>query len=343
MEELVPMKSEKPKRTKAVKETAEAAPEEAKAAETLPVEAAPRVVKSNPAEELEKALPALLRDPGRCFGERGEGVHLNVLEEEYHSNPAISMHRLWQAATPRHLVAKWLPDRKKDSTARRLGRNIHAACLTPQLFEETVRVGPISDRRLKAWKEFETSLEGQPVILMTPNEYEQIEGMARALDRHDTAKAYLANGDNEVSIFQFDPKKKLCLRGRTDQISVSDQVIVDYKTCESAELREFAKSGDEYGYYFQDAFYSHLAELAFGVPFRFVFIAQEKSYPYEVQIFEYEVSDRAYARDLVEVALTDMDDLLTRANFRGYPDHTQTIRISGWRRAQDRATLTVSR
>ena len=63
-------------------------------------------------------------------------------------------------------------------------------------------------------------------------------------------------------------------------------IIVDYKSCESAETDAFMRSALNYGYHLQVAMYSEVVKQNYGKEPIFIFIAQEKVEPYATNILQ---------------------------------------------------------
>ena len=62
--------------------------------------------------------------------------------------------------------------------------------------------------------------------------------------------------------------------------------MLDLKTTDTVEPDLFLKKVIGLGYDFQAAYYAKAAEVAFGKPFKFLFVAVERKAPYTVDIFE---------------------------------------------------------
>lgn len=89
---------------------------------------------------------------------------------------------------------------------------------------------------------------------------------------------------NEVSVY-WDWNGVAC-KARLDRVCVEEGLVLDLKTTDSIEPDLFLKKVISLGYDFQAAYYAKAAEVAFGKPFKFLFVAVERKAPYTVDIFE---------------------------------------------------------
>jgi exodeoxyribonuclease VIII len=75
-------------------------------------------------------------------------------------------------------------------------------------------------------------------------------------------------------------------RSKLDMICPDQQVIWDVKTTQDASPGAFARSIADYGYHRQAAFYIEACQQEFGSVFRFLFIAIQKTEPFECGVYE---------------------------------------------------------
>ena len=83
-----------------------------------------------------------------------------------------------------------------------------------------------------------------------------------------------------------------------DSLLVDEGIVLDLKTTDSVDPELFQKKVVGLGYDFQAAYYAKAAEVAFGKPFKFLFVAVERKAPYTVDIFE--VSDAMMTEGMVK-------------------------------------------
>ena len=98
----------------------------------------------------------------------------------------------------------------------------------------------------------------------------------------------LLSGKHEQSFFWTDDMTGEKCKCRPDAMYETDEIgiIVDLKSCESAETESFMRDVVKYGYDMQAAMYRKGVEINTGKKWGFVFIAIEKKPPYAVNILQ---------------------------------------------------------
>lgn len=91
---------------------------------------------------------------------------------------------------------------------------------------------------------------------------------------------------NEVSIYWNEDN--IACKARLDRvIPLEDETLVlDLKTTDNISPTKFQSKLVDLGYDFQAAWYSRAAEIAYGKPVRFIFVAIERTAPYTMDFFE---------------------------------------------------------
>ena len=141
----------------------------------------------------------------------------------------------------------------------------------------------------KEGKEWKKSI-GTKKVLTTGGKddpWNSVAGMTEALRELDWFNGedkldYIKN--NEVSIY-WEWNKVQC-KARLDRVLVDEGIVLDLKTTDSVDPQMFQKKVVTLGYDFQASYYAKAAEVAFGKPFRFIFVAVERKAPYCVAIYE---------------------------------------------------------
>jgi exodeoxyribonuclease VIII len=113
--------------------------------------------------------------------------------------------------------------------------------------------------------------------------------------------------------------------------------IVDYKTCDRADVDSLTKTVHNFGYYIQAAFYlrGFAAVLPVEVPF-FAFVAQEKEPPYLVQVFQLTERALAYGDRKCAEALATYARCIEADEWPGYPtDDIPEIDLPSWVRTEE--------
>jgi hypothetical protein len=130
---------------------------------------------------------------------------------------------------------------------------------------------------------------------MDPNDFGNVIRAAETLRTHDITGEWFCPGNegyrefNEVSAY-IKNENGQTLKGRFDRLLLDEAgkkvTILDLKTTQSAELRDFQKSCVNFSYDLQAAWYSHLAERCWpGFEVEFLFCAIEKKPPFGISVF----------------------------------------------------------
>lgn len=151
-----------------------------------------------------------------------------------------------------------------------------------------------------------------------------VQGMTAALEQlawyQNTGPEYIKR--NEVSVY-WDWEGVRC-KARLDSVLVDEGIVLDLKTTDSVEPELFTKKVVTLGYDFQAAYYAKAAEVAFGKPFKFMFVAVERKAPYTVDIFD--VSDAMMAEGMAKCVAALR--LFKTCNDTGeWPNRPATIRV----------------
>lgn len=123
-------------------------------------------------------------------------------------------------------------------------------------------------------------------------DYDVVRAMVAAITSHPLAAPLLASGSgvSERSLFWTDPVFRVRCRARLDRWTclVSGRwTVVDFKTTTSVKYHKLVKTFYEYGYWQQQDWYQTGA-IACGLADDpgFLFVAQEKTAPYKVQVID---------------------------------------------------------
>ena len=241
---------------------------------------------------------------------------------EYHAHPALSRSRLWQLhESPQKF--KWAMEHPEaPSTAFRLGAAFHKLALEPETFSDEYVLSPGFDRRTKdgraLYNEFAEKAQGRTVL--EPDEWETISGMVKSLSSNATARALIAKGEKEQSIFWTNPRTNLELKCRPDIYIASDavNVIADLKSTGSADTESFTRECIRYGYDVQAAMYTEGLKTKLPGDYTFIFIAVEKNPPYAVNVMEMDRAVVDYGRIRFEDLLIKYQECRASGNWYGY-------------------------
>jgi len=266
-----------------------------------------------------------------------DGIYADLPDELYHADPnslSSSGARRILKTSPRKFHLEQRVEKREWDVGHVvhkiiLGKGSEIVVLDPAVHGLTADKKPAKNyRSTTMWQEAEAAAREAGAVPINVADYETATAMAAAVHDHDHAAALLSHGDPEISGYWTDPATGARLRWRADWLHPGRTrlIIVDYKTTKNAEPRAFWKSVSEYGYHQQDAWYRD-GVIACGIdddPL-FLFIAQEKEYPYEVTVHESKPADIERARGLNRKAI----DLWARCHqtgeWPGYPPGIHTI------------------
>lgn len=261
---------------------------------------------------------------------------------DYHAAPGISCTGLKHfLRSPAHYRA-YLDEELKETPALVFGRQCHMAVLEPDKWSERHAVWSGSPRNTKAgkaeWAEFIEEHRGREII--TAENAEIIKRMIDAVHSHPAAsRALSAPGLAEVSAWAIDERSGELVKCRPD-FWRQDGIIVDLKTCESAEPVKFAKAAANLCYPLQQGFYLDVAGQALaqakeapelvGKPLGMIFLAVEKTPPFAVAVYTIEFEAVELGRDKYRDALVRLSECRARREWPGYSDEVQELILPGW-------------
>ncbi len=169
-----------------------------------------------------------------------------------------------------------------------------------------------------------------------PETWDTVEAMAKAIRAHPLASKLLAPGVGtpEVSAFAEDEQTGVMMRCRYDYLAESDGrrlILRDYKTTDKADRDSFGKSAANYGYALQDAFYSAIAKrLGLARDVVFLFIAQEKTPPYLVNVLQLDHTALRIGEIQMRRALALYKRCTDTGEWPGYPPEVALTSLPIW-------------
>lgn len=195
-----------------------------------------------------------------------------------------------------------------------------------------------ADWRTKAAREArdEATANGQTALL--PAEYQVVQEMAAAIRRHPIAAALLDpdQGKPEQSMFWRDERTGVMRRARfdwlRDQVTASGRLLIpDYKSAVSAANDDFEKAAVNYGYVQAAPWYVDAAKAVTGCEDAvMLFVVQEKTAPYLVNVIELSSIAIDYGRDLNRQAIDIYARCTETGQWPGYSDGIELISLPGW-------------
>lgn len=263
---------------------------------------------------------------------------IKIPNKEYRAMDGISSTDLKHIAkSPAHF-RYWKDHPQEDTPALLFGRASHKYALEVDDFLTEFAVAPNVDRRTKAGKEeyalFETECVGKDVI--TSDDFEKIKEMRDAL--YDTPFVkQLLSGEKELSYFMEDDETGLIIKCRPDCLTkVGDtHVLIDYKTCNDASTDAFMKDAIKLMYDLQMAFYKDILDELTGHEHSVIFIAQEKTAPYCVNVLEANEYFLRSGRDMYRTMLNTYKECADSGNWYGYmQSEINSLGLPNWLQKQ---------
>jgi hypothetical protein len=194
------------------------------------------------------------------------------------------------------------------------------------------------DWRTKAAKETRDAAYATGSVPLLAAEWAQVEGMAAALREHPYASALFdpaRGGAPEQSLFWQDGRFDVWRRARLDWLprgsANSRMIVADYKSTVSAEPSAFRRASSNYGYHQQAAFYTDAVQgLGLADDITVVFVAQEKTPPYLITVFEPDAPALRVGRHLNDQALGVFAECQATGVWPGYSTDVELLSLPPW-------------
>lgn len=206
---------------------------------------------------------------------------------EYHGcTNAVSstaLKDLYQNRNPRlcyeKYIARSLPFQQ--SEAMLIGAATHKIILELRSFKKEFAVWDGGRKYGKAYNEFKNDNADKSVISL--DQYDHIRRMRDAVMRCPEANKLLSGGEAEQSVFWRDEETSLLCRARADYVKKvnGSKLLIDVKTCASAEPEAFTRELIRMAYPIQEAMYREGFQAD-----AFAFIAIEKGDFNTVQVYD---------------------------------------------------------
>lgn len=285
-----------------------------------------------PAAFLAARRPAVITEPG---------VYPELRFEDYVSDPvpggSLSNSEAKHLMKPKGCPARfrWEKDHKRPTKKEfEIGSAAHALILGtgPALFELDAE----NMRTSKAKQEAEEA-RADGMIPLLPHEYRMVLDMAEAIQAHPVASVLLSpeRGDVEQSLFWRDAPTGVMRRGRLDHLAhptYSRTLLVDYKSCASADEDTCSKSLWSFGYAGQAATYTDGA-IALGrasADAAYMIVFQEKTAPYLIHVFEVDAMAMEIARTQNREALETYAKCVAEDRWPGWEGDPDLLGMPAW-------------
>jgi len=178
---------------------------------------------------------------------------------------------------PEHLQ-HYIDGGVEESPALNFGKAFHLYILEKDKFDEEVAVFSGKTRRGKEWDAFNEANLGKTIVSF--KEALKIKEMSESLFSKKAIKELLTHkGNINESVAIGKIHNTLC-KGKADIVNEGRGWVIDLKTTQSVNPKDFRRSCYKYGYHRQAYFYRELFKAS-----SFVFICIEKEPPYSVGLF----------------------------------------------------------
>lgn len=237
------------------------------------------------------------------------------------------------AVSPMH-YKYWKENPQERTPALLFGAAAHKYMLEKNDFDKEFIVAPNCDRRTKegkaVWQSFVDTSNGKEVI--TQDDMDKIKGMYDALYSTPFVSKLLS-GSKELSYFATDEHTELAIKARPDCLTkIGDTIVlIDYKSCESADTDKFMRDAIKYKYDLQAYHYLYVLKLN-GIDVNSViFISQEKTPPYAVNILEANPQFMASGKDMYETYINIFKECSNSGDWYGYVNNeVNSLGLPAW-------------
>lgn len=280
---------------------------------------------------------------GEKIGQSGAivGLSLAVYHDDCCVGPSISssgLRTIWSQSPAHYWCRSPLnPDRlpPEDKPHFALGRVAHTLLLEGRaglLTDYALRPDEYPDYRPKearVWRD-EQILAGKTII--TPEDLEKVEGMAKALGAHPLVQAGILNGAVERSLIWKDAETGVWLKARPDVIPTESGDFSDLKTTPSVAYDALERSLASFGYQMQAALAGMASEAVLGVKMQsFTLVWVEKEPPFCVRVTTLDEADIERGARQVRRAIRTFAHCLDTGRWPGPGnDGAEYIKLPTW-------------
>lgn len=256
------------------------------------------------------------------------GIHDDVPELHYHSDPALSASG---AKTLLHSPARFAWEREngtKSTDAMDLGTLVHTLVLGSR--DQRIVVCPFDSMRSKAAQEWAEQMATERRIVVTHKQVRQAIAIAKAVKAHPLAGAIFTNGRPEVTLRWDDPETGVPLRGRIDWLRPN--AIVDLKTVGrygGSELGAFGRQAANLDYPMSAANYVAGVAALTGETLPFITVTVEVEPPYFIEVTQYDEADLLTGHERMRAAVAEYA-ARTESGVWSDPPEIRTVPIPAW-------------
>lgn len=284
--------------------------------------------------------PAVTSKPPIYHADITQGGIYQITNEEYHRDPCpvASVSRGVIASLVNSTAAhtkmkhpKLNPDyQQEEKTSFDIGTAAHSLFLEGIDNCEVIDAADWKTNKAKTERD-EARLAGKVPLLV--HQYEDVLNMAMAAhtalaESELNITSLYDEGDTEQT-YIWQEGETYC-RCRLDWISKDRQVIIDYKTAESASPEAFSRSIFNYAYDIQHAFYTRGVKAIDGTDPVFIFMVQETTAPYLCSFLALDPMALDIGVRKVEQGLKLWSECMKSGIWPGYPQRVCYLETPPW-------------
>jgi len=241
------------------------------------------------------------------------GIYPGISNRDYHADAALGSTSLKTLATKTPAHYQHDQAHPKSSDAFTLGTAAHSLILEDDTSQfVVVDAANWLTKDAKAEKVWALSTGRVPLLT---KEFEQVQAMRDAVMDHPVAGDLFTGHKAEQSVFW--DEDGLMLKCRPD--AWKPGLLIDLKTCASADPNEFGKVAHSFGYHQSAAHYIDGVKAATGEDLPFHFVLVEKTDPYLVSVVELDWEAVNIGRGLNERAKRIYQECAESNTWPGYP------------------------
>jgi hypothetical protein len=257
-------------------------------------------------------------------------IYKNLSYEDYANLEAVRSNWLSKIRECPAKLKYFLDHPEEDKIeAGPFGIAFHCLVLTPALFDQTVAVAPVLDRRTNAgraeWSEFIEANASK--VVLKQDEFELVQAMAYAIKDCESADKLLQNVETEVSLVWSDKETTETCKARLDAYSENLKTIIDLKSCRTANYYAMSSSCWDYGYVAQAAWYLEGARSCGLDVENYVLVCTEKEPPHCTRVWLLDPEDIALVAKQNTDLLKKIHACKVTGQWPGYPSLVEPLRL----------------
>lgn len=217
----------------------------------------------------------------------------------------------------------------KDTEPMALGRAVHTLVFEPEKFNAEYAIWDGGRRAGKEWDAYK--LDHADATILREQDAEMVTELAEAIRRHPLVQPYLDDGEFERAITWTDADTGLLCKAKPDWLLSHRRILLDLKSCVSADARRFGAVAARLGYHCQIAHYRNGVNTALGwEPEHVLIVAAEKDAPHDVSVFELDPEALYFGGEEVAELLRKVKVCRQTSTWPGRYLDEQVLQLPAW-------------